>query len=711
MGFLHLSLLAGSALVALPIVLHLIMRREPQRVEFPALRFVRKRQATNQTRLKLRHWLLLALRCAVIVLLAFSLARPVLRGSGLLGNRQAGLAAALVLDTSPRMQYRERNTTRLDEAKDLATWLLEQLPREAEVAVVDPNRPRRAQLGDLDTALLRTERIRPLAAAPPLGEAVVEAIRLTSERPDHRREVYVFTDMASAVWNETTLIQVKEALDRHQGVDLYVVNVGVDAPQNRGLGELELSSEHLSTGEALVVRAQRQANGTAASEPLTVELWIESGGEMRKRGEQQVGPDQEFAEFVLNAMERGVHQGYLEIAGDDPLPIDNRRFFTVEVRPPARLLLAGRDATAGRLLGEALAPSIEGSLAAPRFAVERTDLATLERGTLAEWDGVWLVDPPPLTPQQWRNLADFAQAGGGVAISLGANAVGQIDQFNTPEARVLMPGPLKWVTSDPTGRTYLQPVSYDHPLFRPLIDVGNATPWPAFPILKWWEIGPLDPSARVVATLSDGSAAVIEGVRGTGRVLTTATPLSERASGDPWNLLATNPDPWPYLAMAEGMADYLVGTNAEPLNILAGDMVSLALRGRSDLATFVLEPPVGDPLPQSLSPGQTEIVITSTRDVGNYRVTSGGERALLDRGFSVNARGDVGQLAPIPFDQIAATLGKNRVKLATDRGQLTSSIDLGRVGRELYPWFISLLALALACEQLLSDRFYARRDE
>ncbi len=711
MGFLHLSLLAGSALVALPIVLHLIMRREPQRVEFPALRFVRKRQATNQTRLKLRHWILLALRCAVIVLLAFALARPVLRGSGLLGNRQAGLAAALVIDTSPRMQYRERNTTRLEEAKELATWLLEQLPREAEVAVVDPNRPRRAQLGDLDTALLRTERIRPLAAAPPLGEAVVEAIRLTSERADHRREVYVFTDMTAAVWNETTLAQVKEALDTHEEVDLYVVNVGADNPQNSGLGDLELSSEHLSIGESLVVRAPRHASGKAANEPLSVELWIESGGEMLKRGEQQVPPSQTYAEFTLSAMERGVHQGYLQVGGDDPLPIDNRRYFTVDVRPSARVLLAGREGDSSRLLGEALAPSVAGELAAPRFAIERTNTSQLERMQLSEWDAIWLVDPPPLAAGQWRKLADFAQAGGGVAISLGRNSVGRIEEFNIPEARVLLPGPLKWVTSDDSGRTYLQPVSYDHPLFRPLIDVGNATPWPAFPILKWWEIGPLDPSARVVATLSDGSAAAIESLRGSGRVLTTTTPLSEPAGRDPWNLLAVNPDPWPYLAMVEGMADYLVGTNAEPLNILAGDMMSLALRGRSDLATFVLEPPVGDPLPQSLSPGQTEIVITSTRDVGNYRVTSGGERALLDRGFSVNARGDVGQLEPIPFAQIASTLGRDRVKLAEDRSQLTSTIDLGRVGRELYPWFISLLALALAGEQLLSDRFYARRHE
>ena len=34
MTFLHLSLLAGSAMIAVPIVLHLIMRRKPVRLKF-----------------------------------------------------------------------------------------------------------------------------------------------------------------------------------------------------------------------------------------------------------------------------------------------------------------------------------------------------------------------------------------------------------------------------------------------------------------------------------------------------------------------------------------------------------------------------------------------------------------------------------------------------------------------------------------------------
>ncbi len=88
MTFVHLSFLAGTALVALPIVLHLIMRQRPTLFEFPALRFLQKRHDANRRRLQLRHLLLLLLRAAAIAILAFALARPSVKLAGALGSQR-----------------------------------------------------------------------------------------------------------------------------------------------------------------------------------------------------------------------------------------------------------------------------------------------------------------------------------------------------------------------------------------------------------------------------------------------------------------------------------------------------------------------------------------------------------------------------------------------------------------------------------------------
>ena len=112
MTFLHAAFLGGAAAVIVPIVLHLVMRRQPKHLEFPALRFVKLRQQSNRRQMRLRNWLLLALRCAVVALLALALARPSIVASGVLGDQEAPVAAALVFDTSPRMQYRQQKIGR-----------------------------------------------------------------------------------------------------------------------------------------------------------------------------------------------------------------------------------------------------------------------------------------------------------------------------------------------------------------------------------------------------------------------------------------------------------------------------------------------------------------------------------------------------------------------------------------------------------------------
>ena len=54
MGFVTPALLGGALLIGVPIVLHLVMRREVRQFVFPALRFVQQRRNMNQHRLRLR---------------------------------------------------------------------------------------------------------------------------------------------------------------------------------------------------------------------------------------------------------------------------------------------------------------------------------------------------------------------------------------------------------------------------------------------------------------------------------------------------------------------------------------------------------------------------------------------------------------------------------------------------------------------------------
>ena len=141
LSFLTPMLLGGAALVAIPLALHLIMRRKPVPHQFPALRFLRERAVANRRRLRLSHLLLLLLRMAALALVALALARPVIRGAGWLADGEAPVAAAFVFDTAPRMLLREANRTRLQQAVAMAKVLFGKLPAGSKVAVFDTGFP------------------------------------------------------------------------------------------------------------------------------------------------------------------------------------------------------------------------------------------------------------------------------------------------------------------------------------------------------------------------------------------------------------------------------------------------------------------------------------------------------------------------------------------------------------------------------------------
>lgn len=76
MSFINPGLLLGMAFVAVPIVLHFMLRSKPKKLIFPALRLIQERRVQNVQRMRLRHIWLLILRMLAIALLVFALMRP-----------------------------------------------------------------------------------------------------------------------------------------------------------------------------------------------------------------------------------------------------------------------------------------------------------------------------------------------------------------------------------------------------------------------------------------------------------------------------------------------------------------------------------------------------------------------------------------------------------------------------------------------------------
>lgn len=182
MTFVFPILLGGLALAGVPVLLHLILRQKPKTLPFPAFRFLVQKHRSNLRKLQLRHLLLLVLRVMLIAALCLALARPKLFHDSFNLNRERPVAAILVFDTSPTMDYRSADkVSRLDEAKTRGKEMLDELPEGSRVLVIDTADPVLSDRADWQTARnpIR-QRIDALKIKPSSGSvlrAVEQALR------------------------------------------------------------------------------------------------------------------------------------------------------------------------------------------------------------------------------------------------------------------------------------------------------------------------------------------------------------------------------------------------------------------------------------------------------------------------------------------------------------------------------------------------------
>lgn len=713
--FLHPALLAGLALAAIPVVLHLIMRQKPKPLEFPPLLLLKLRKHANTRKLRLRHWLLLLLRIAAVCAMVLAVARPRIQATALPLDQEAPVSAALVFDTSPRMLYQQRNETRLAEARDLALWLLGQLPPESQAAVLDSSLTSSVFQVDLGAARQRVERLEPAAAAQPLSRVMLDAVRLLNQSERDRRELYVFTDCSYRQWNDHQFERVREALAQAVNLSVYVIDIGVDKPQNYALGQVNLSSQVVSKNSPLEVATDIARTGPAGER--AVELYLNNAdGKPVKRGGQTVKLAENQSQrviFPLGGMDVGVHQGTINLVGDDGLGFDNIRFFTVEVRPAWRVLVAGpwprpKDESVlhrSDLLIEALAPADLRRKDEARFNCTYVPLDELPQLGLKDYAAVCLLDPPPQPAEFWNHLRPYVLEGGSLAVFLGNRAVK--GSFNRTEAQSLLPGELDFhgQASGADG-VYFSPENFGHPMLSRFRAIDGGVPWNLFPVFKYWKLTNLHEGVQTVIPFNNGLPAVLERPVGKGRVMTMTTPITDHPSDDNgWNLLLM-PDNWSYVMLVDQMMLYLVGGSEGRYNYQTGQTAVLKLDPEERVTQFMVTAPGKRQFRQTVDPQRRLLTIAQTGQAGQYRLQTARGEAGPQLGFSCNLPVEQSDLTRLPREGLQQVFGEFPYQYARNQLELVRAQGQDRVGQELFPYLLIALALVLALEFFMATRFY-----
>ena len=730
LSFLTPLLLGGAALVAVPLVLHLLMRRKPVKREFPALRFLRQRAVSNRRRLRLQHIFLLLLRMAAVALLALALARPVLRGAGWLADSEGPVAAAFIFDTAPRMLLREGNRTRLEQAAAMAKVLFEKLPRESKVAVLDTGGGPQVFAATIAAAAARIDRLAAAAPVASLSRVIADSLRLLAGSGMARREIYLFTDCSQGAWENAVPLDLAMS---QPDTSLLVIDVGATAARNFAIESVELSSNRIPAGTPLGLSVATSRVGTDAGRSVAVDIVSPDGRTTRRavkpgvwkraaeKGTGRVASGQ--LDFEITGLEPGIRQGRVVIDGTDDLEADDSRAFTVEVGAAARVLVAAPapESRTGLFLTQAIAPMALKKAGKAAFEVTLIDSGKLETTAWDDFRGIVLVDPPPLPPAVWELLGQWVNTGRGLVVWLGPQA-GDAARFNSEASQRVLGGGIVRVWRSAGGDNFLAPAALDHPLLAAFRRVGDAVPWQDFPVTRHWEFllkeftppvtaagAAAELTAHVVTAYRNGLPAVIEHKLGQGMVVTITTPVSQAADNpEAWNTLATGFEPWPFVMLANEALLWAIDT-ADDLNVVAGRPACLHVPRRDVPGAFV-RPPSGDEFPVAIDQARGTVTVTATQLPGNYVVRAGGMAAGIATGFSATldpAATDFTRAEPAAL----ATVWGAGQQVARNEAELVRDVNLERVGSELFGWIILLAAAVMAADWIVANRFYAPREE
>jgi hypothetical protein len=786
MALVNASLLVGALFVAIPIILHMTMRQQPKRVPFPAIRFVTPRRESNTRKLQMQRWILLALRCAAVILAAAALARPSLAaqwigawltvgglaGMGLvcaalaaaahvasrgrpltigllalalllgmsslatavmtarrspntLGGQSAPVAAVLVFDTSPRMAYRHENRTRLEQAAETARWLVGQLPLDSEIAVLDSQTRTAVFSLDASAAVQSAERLQVSYAPRSLPQVIEDGLNLALSSPLGHKELYVFTDRSAAAWPADELASLRWQFEQSDDVAVFLIDVGVETPRNIRLGDLRLAQDTIPRDGELLVETTLHSAGYSGER--VVELLLEEPDPtlpVIRDGEVVIPRSQERArrvleledggsaplEFSIRGLEIGVHHGTVRVLGEDGLSVDDVRHFTVQVQEAWPVLLAGPETASLRFVAESLAPYDLRQQGSARFDCVQRRISELDRVSPDDFAAICLLDPPPLSAEQWDQLAEYVREGGGLAIVLGNHARGDSEFAPAESARALLPGRLarQWRAAD--REVFLAPSDFQHPALNVFRSIADTTPWSAFPVFRHWVLDSVEDEADVIMRYSNQQIALAERRLGRGKVITMTTPLSDAARPPgrvPWNELAFGENPWPQFILINELMLYLVASGEQRLNYFTGQTVVLPHRDDLDPERFQMFPPDGNTY--DVTGADEMLTIRFTESPGAYRL-KGNRGGVVLRGFSANLPAEMTRLDRAPPEVLDEAFGSGRYQSVREREQIERAQGRQRGGREVYPLLVMLLALVLGLEHVLANRFYRQHE-
>jgi len=748
-----LLFVGGVSLVFVPLVIYLLNKRRFRVIDWSAMNFLVEAEQRNWHRVRLEEWLLLVLRCVLVLFVGLLVARPFFstRSAGELFD-EVPLEWIILLDDSPSMSADLGQASPFSEAKSQIVGLVKDLEKRGlgdSLTLVLTSRPSWPVFNDrsinaqtisaviADVNALQQSDLR--CRWERVCSECLAAINLNTNKLN--RVVYLLTDLRRSDWNAEDVVDADsnaasgpKELSKLDSVfeslrvlsletkGCFLADLGSDVVANLAVSEIVSEDKLILAGSSSRFTVKVRNHGLQTlhdvpiqfsagnSVPLTATVPTILGG-----GTASVPFSYQFLGIEDDASPIAV-EVWAKVnapSASDAVAIDNVRYFATRVRSTLSALIVDGDSSTdvseseSFYLQRALNPP--GSIGSG-IQVDVVSDSEFEFRSLAPYEVVFFCNVYRLSATRVASLRTWIEGGGGLVVFPSAQADEQFyNELLFAGGEGLLPRRLVGIVGGEDRQRFggVSIAQVDHPAVR--IFQGEAAALLDFPkIFRWWQLDEprdVDNSGTVVLRLTDAerTPAFVERAVGKGRV----AQFCFGADAD-WTDWPHQPS---YVILLQELTRFLAQPTVDRSSLIVGEPIRQSIDISMFRAEAIITNPQGVSIArQSMPDNATGIDSTTAKWCVEFDDTSsrGFYRAVVAKPdgqattmlFAANLHAADSDLNRVDRKLLEAALEGSNVRVVGQDNLFSQSVG-GRAG-EMWYWVLLVLVSLLFVEQFLA---------
>ena len=405
--------------ISIPIVLHILNKARPKKVNWAAMELLQKTTQQQSKKIKLEDWLLMVLRCLTFLLVALAMMRLVFVNSSDLFSG-ASRELILVIDSSYSMNHGQYES-RFDLAKKKAMKIVNSLPSGSKISLVTIGDEPEVLIRHRDPSEISLERYFAALEAKPEGFGLEVSLsvldELLNESDSANREVIFLTDAQKRSWCENSESTIEKITELGQKASISLLPLGDESYENLALSDFHMTSGACRSGGFINLSAKIINHGESLA-TASIELFHNSNIVDVTSVSSLQPKEERLLRFGVQLESSGPNKFQLSLESDN-LEDDNSAYLAIDVPDKLKVLIVEGSPGAGRYLELATQLERSGYAEGLICTVSLASLVSAEQ--IEKNDVVVLADVGDLDEENIKILDEKVRNGAGLLVYAGVN--------------------------------------------------------------------------------------------------------------------------------------------------------------------------------------------------------------------------------------------------------------------------------------------------